>query len=119
MKDIFANLIINALEAMPQGGEITLETGVEKDTTGVLSIFISVKDTGPGIPEETKDRLFEPFFTTKEYGQGLGLFLTRYVLFQYDGKIEVESKPGQGGACFTIRLPVAEAHKGSPTPPLA
>ncbi len=95
------NLIMNAAQAMPEGGTIEITTGMDDN-----NIFISVKDTGMGIKKENLDRIFEPFFTTKEKGEGtgLGLSLCRKLIEANKGRIEVESEEGQGST-FRILIP--------------
>jgi len=95
------NLIMNAAQAMPGGGTIEITTGMDDN-----NIFISVKDTGVGIKKENMDRIFEPFFTTKEKGEGtgLGLSLCKKLIEANKGRIEVESKEGQG-SIFRILIP--------------
>lgn len=102
LKLVFINILKNACDAMPKGGKITIFTTM---THGGVKIKIS--DTGPGIPEEIKDRIFEPFITTKEIGKGsgLGLAICYDIVQRYNGKIAVESKEGEG-AIFTIQLPI-------------
>jgi len=99
---VFMNIILNAADAMESGGELDIKAWQEGNY-----ICIAFKDTGPGIPEELKDRIFEPFFTTKEKGTGLGLAVSYSIIQSFGGKIEVESKP-QEGTTFTIRLPINE-----------
>ena len=103
LKQVFINLIMNALQAMEEGGTITLETLVADDGT----CEVRIRDTGHGIPENAIDRIFEPFFTTKGagVGTGLGLFVTRQIISVLGGRIEVESRVGQG-TCFFIRIPM-------------
>ncbi|HOJ72063.1 MAG TPA: ATP-binding protein [Syntrophorhabdaceae bacterium] len=95
------NLIMNAAQAMPGGGTIEITTGMDDN-----NIFISVKDTGVGIKKENMDRIFEPFFTTKEKGEGtgLGLSLCKKLIEANKGRIEVESKEGEG-SIFRILIP--------------
>jgi signal transduction histidine kinase len=100
MKRVFTNLITNALEAMPHGGEIRI--GAQKQNNCVL---IKVEDTGPGIPRGIRDRLFEPFVTAgKDHGLGLGLALSRQTLLDHGGDLWTE--PARG-ARFVMCLPVS------------
>ena len=95
------NLALNALEAMPTGGTLTVSAQAEG---GALALRLD--DTGPGIPLGLRERIFEPFFTTKAQGSGLGLPLVHAVVAQHDGSLTVEDSPA-GGARFTLRLPLA------------
>jgi PAS domain S-box-containing protein len=101
------NLVVNARDAMPGGGEIVISTSRRLAPEGFVSI--SIKDTGEGIPPQIRDLIFDPFFTTKETGQGTGLGLaTVYgIVQQSGGRLEVESSPGEG-ATFTVFLPRAD-----------
>ena len=101
IRQVFVNLIVNAIQAVGDQGTITLETGT--DETGV---FARVEDDGPGISERTRDRLFDPFFTTKPVGEGtgLGLSVSYEIVRKHGGEINVVSEPGKG-ACFEVRLP--------------
>lgn len=101
MKQITLNLLYNALEAMPEGGELLVRT-----TTGPGEVTLEVKDSGGGIPVEVLDQIFDPFFTTKEQGTGLGLTLVNKIVKSYGGRIEVQNRPGHG-ASFLVRLPRA------------
>lgn len=94
------NILINALQAMPAGGTLQVDAGVSEDW-----LTVTVKDTGPGIPDTVKDRIFNPFFTTKDDGSGLGLAIAHKIVEGHHGVIEVDSIPGMGTA-FTIRLPL-------------
>ena len=99
--EIVLNLLFNAVDAMPHGGKITIQSRVE-DTAVVLS----VADTGVGMAEEVRSRVFEPFFTTKrDVGSGLGLSTVYGAVTRWGGDIEVDSSPGEG-ATFTLRLPL-------------
>ena len=114
LEQIVMNLVINARDAMPGGGPITIRTGVV-EAAGDLPRFatISVVDTGVGIDPETRHRIFEPFFTTKESGKGtgLGLAMVQAAVEQAGGSITVESSPGRGST-FTVHLPVHELGAG-------
>ncbi|HEU4953993.1 MAG TPA: ATP-binding protein, partial [Gemmatimonadales bacterium] len=101
-------LLLNAADAMEQGGTLTIRTGRVPGRAG--EIFLEVADTGPGIPREDQARIFEPFFTTKPPGRGtgLGLSICYAIVEAHQGRIEVESAPGRG-ARFRVHLPVAAA----------
>jgi len=102
LQQAFINLIINALEAMKEGGVLRIETSfIPSDKI----IEIKFTDTGVGIPEENIPRIFEPFFTTKEKGTGLGLSVVYGIITRHKGEIKVSSVLGVG-TTFTIRLPV-------------
>lgn len=102
MQQVIFNLVNNACQAMREKGEITVHTRKTSDWA-----FLEVKDTGPGIADEVKDRIFEPFFTTKEEGEGtgLGLSLSRDFVRQFGGDLEFESWIG-AGSLFRVRLPL-------------
>lgn len=104
MHNIAVNLILNAVDALPEGGTITLRTAATAQ--GAL---LAVEDDGIGMDEETRSRVFEPFFTTKDdVGPGLGLSTANNAVTYWGGQIEVESTPG-GGSTFTVQLPAAVA----------
>ncbi len=105
LRQVFMNLLLNAVQAMPEGGKIVVSTGYDKD--GGL-IKASFADTGTGIPQEDQEKVFEPFFTTKRPGEGtgLGLAICARLLEEHGGTVEVQSEPGKGSV-FTVTLPVA------------
>jgi len=116
MEQVFMNIIMNALEAMPKGGTLSLETKnvlLDESTVKPFEINpgpyvkISVTDTGIGMDQKTRDRIFEPFFTTKEMGQGAGLGMASVygIIRGHGGMITVQSEPGHGSA-ITICLPI-------------
>ena len=101
LHDIVTNLLLNAVDAMPDGGTITIRTQVVDE--GVQLVF---SDTGTGMDEDTRSRVFEPFFTTKmDVGSGLGLSTVHGTVTRWGGRIDVESAPGEG-TTFTLVLPV-------------
>ncbi len=100
LKQVLLNLVINAIQAMPGGGEI--EVGVDQHDGEVI---ISVKDQGSGIAEDQVDRIFDPFFTTKEAGTGLGLSVAHQVITQQGGRIQAKRNPDRG-MTFSISLPL-------------
>ncbi|MGC9520435.1 MAG: response regulator [Anaerolineae bacterium] len=101
LTQVFLNLVINAIEAMPDGGTLWVGTAYHAQTQEVVTAF---RDSGPGIPAEIRSHLFEPFHTSKPTGTGLGLAISYGIVERHNGLIEVESPPG-GGATFIIRLP--------------
>jgi signal transduction histidine kinase len=100
---VFSNLILNAIQAMPDGGELTVKTVA----TNPERVSIAIADTGSGIPHENLSKLFEPLFTTKSKGIGLGLAISKKLMEEHKGTIEVQSEEGQG-TTFTVHLPVQE-----------
>ena len=100
IEEIFFNLIVNACQAMKNGGEI--EISAERQNG---HINVSVKDTGPGIPSDELPKIFEPFYTTKESGTGLGLYITKQLVERNHGRISLESKLNEG-TCFLLSFPV-------------
>ncbi|HEX8899420.1 MAG TPA: hybrid sensor histidine kinase/response regulator, partial [Chthoniobacterales bacterium] len=103
LREVLTNLIFNAVDAMPQGGRISLETSIERNNA-----VIRVRDNGTGMTESVRQRCLEPFFSTKgERGTGLGLSMVYGIVERHGGKLEIESAPGEG-TTFIIRLPVAE-----------
>ncbi len=99
---VVLNLATNALQAMPDGGRLVCSTRMLPDRW----IELAIADTGPGVPEDARDRIFEPFFTTRADGTGLGLALCREVARQLGGDVILDPKPG-GGATFRLTLPTA------------
>jgi two-component system sensor histidine kinase AtoS len=102
MKQAILNLLFNAIQAMPAGGQLTLKA---KNSEDGQWIHLSIQDSGIGIPGEDLNKLFDPFFSTKEGGIGLGLSIVHRIIDQHHGKIEVESAPGKG-TLFTVWLPI-------------
>jgi signal transduction histidine kinase len=96
-----SNLVLNAIEAMPDGGTMTLRTRQQ-----ARSAFIEVADTGKGIAPEDCTRLFTPYYTSKPHGTGLGLAIVQSIVSDHGGKISVSSEPGCG-TTFIIELPVS------------
>ena len=111
---VLTNLLVNGIQAMPNGGEVRVEVGRESvDDAPELAAFVRVIDAGVGIAEADLPRIFEPFYTTKDVGQGtgLGLAVAHGIVEEHGGRIEVESVLAEG-ARFTVRLPLAEAAEG-------
>ncbi|WP_293445243.1 ATP-binding protein [Persephonella sp.] len=102
LQQIFINILINAAEAMNHKGKIEIKLSKNEQYA-----VVSIKDTGPGIPEDLIEEIFDPFFTTKEKGTGLGLSVVNRIVKDHSGKIEVISKEGEGTE-FIIKLPLSE-----------
>ncbi len=128
MEQVVMNLAVNARDAMPQGGTLTIETARtvwENSCPHCLAevrpgpyVRISVRDTGTGMNDEVRQHLFEPFFTTKTlgHGTGLGLATVHGIVLQSGGHIDVETRSGEG-TCFHVYLPAMEATPAPATPP--
>jgi len=122
LRQVFLNLGLNALQAMPQGGKLTISSDVRRGARrGEPASFLEVRfrDTGVGIPPGDLKNLFIPFYTTKEKGTGLGLPISQRIIENHGGTIEVRSQPGKG-ATFTVLLPIeadafAEMRRSSQT----
>ncbi len=102
IQQVLVNLVKNAMHAMTRGGILTLQTG-----EGTDGVWASVADTGGGIPQEQINRIFEPFYTTKKQGTGLGLMIVQRIVRAHGGRIDLESRVGQG-TTFRIWLPLHE-----------
>jgi len=101
ISQVIMNLVINAIEAMTHGGKLRVSTARRGDPPALL---LEVRDTGPGILEEDRDRIFDPFFTRKPEGTGLGLSISRQILEKHGAEIEMESTPGEG-TLFRVIFP--------------
>jgi len=105
---VILNLVMNAAESMPNGGEVVVRTSLDPSQNDVL---LQVEDSGTGIPAELLPRIFDPFFTTKEAGKGVGLGLSVVygIVDAHKGTLDVSSKVDEG-TTFTVRLPLAGPH---------
>ena len=118
LEQAFANLISNALDAMPEGGTLWLRVRPAQLASSLPgqsphpAVRVEVEDTGVGIPTHALQRVFEPFFTTRQEGTGLGLAIAQRVVRDHQGKIEVQSEEGEG-TLFTVTLPLAEGKPSS------
>jgi len=101
LKEAFINILKNSIEAMPDGGSIKVEISIEGEEVKIKFI-----DTGPGIPENLRDKVFEPFFTTKHSGTGLGLSITYRIIELHGGNINIEGPPSRRGTSVVITLPL-------------
>ena len=102
IQQVLVNLLKNAMQAMTRGGALTLQTGEGSD-----GVWVSVGDTGGGIPEEQINRIFEPFYTTKKKGTGLGLMIVQRIVRDHGGRIELDSRVGHGST-FRVWFPLNE-----------
>ena len=101
LRQVFLNLVTNAIQAVPRGGHVSLRLGGDDQVA-----TFAVEDDGPGIPEENVERVFEPFFTSKPEGQGtgLGLAVSRGIVERLGGRIEIDNHPGVG-CTFRVVIP--------------
>ncbi len=115
LEQVFLNLFLNALDAMPEGGRLKVWAAPTAWPDGAPGLAITVEDTGTGIPATVRDRIFEPFFTTKQEGRGtgLGLSICLGLVRSHGGEIVVESEPGRGSR-FAVKLPVGAAVRKEP-----
>jgi signal transduction histidine kinase len=104
IRQVLLNLIANAADATPEGGEVRISETCERGPDGVEEVVLRVSDTGPGVPEAIREHLFEPFVTTKPRGTGLGLCVAAGIVSRHGGRLELETKEAPG-AVFALRLP--------------
>jgi signal transduction histidine kinase len=103
----FVNIFANAVQAMPEGGLLTVHTAMSNGRNGAPLVEVQVQDSGCGIPKEALNKIFNPFYTTRENGTGLGLAIVRTIVDNHSGEIEVISEKGRG-AIIIIRLPLTQ-----------
>jgi two-component system NtrC family sensor kinase len=116
LQQVFLNLFLNAIQAMPGGGVLGLSAAVKTVTKQGLGerqcVEVCVEDTGIGMEKEVLENIFNPFFTTKDKGTGLGLMVTEGIIRNHEGWIEVKSEKGKG-SLFKVYLPPMEGGSGS------
>jgi signal transduction histidine kinase len=103
LKQAALNIVVNALEAMPKGGELRFESSIEGE-----EVEIRITDSGSGIPPEKREKIFQLYYTTKRKGSGIGLAMTFRIVQLHNGKIEFVSEPGKG-TTFLLRFPLASS----------
>ena len=119
LKQVFLNLLLNALQAMPDGG--TLTVSIRRVRSGLTHqgppwALVTIVDTGVGIPPDQLDKIFDPFFTTKREGTGLGLSVSYWIVQRHDGELDLASEPGKGTVA-SVRLPLAPGLNSSVADP--
>ncbi|HEX9291675.1 MAG TPA: ATP-binding protein, partial [Anaeromyxobacteraceae bacterium] len=102
LRQAIVNVVVNAVQAMPEGGTLTVRARVDGDAA-----VVELSDTGCGIPDEVRHRIFEPFFTTRPTGTGLGLAIVKRIVDGHHGRVEVRARPGGSGTTFALHLPRA------------
>jgi signal transduction histidine kinase len=113
LKQVFLNLCLNSVDAMGDGGTLTVTVGSQGKHVGLSSeLVIEIADSGPGIPAEHLATIFDPFFTLKEQGTGLGLAICRGIMDHHRGSIAAANSGEGPGAVFTVKLPVAQGVGG-------
>ncbi len=113
LRQVFWNLLINACQAMPDGGSISVFSGQYSGGGNGAVCEIVFADTGTGIAREHLDKIFDPFFTTKTRGTGLGLAIVYRIIEDHQGTIAVDSEPGKGTR-FIVRLPLVDEESAAP-----
>jgi two-component system sensor histidine kinase HydH len=101
---VFLNLFVNAVQAMPDGGTLSVNSSLEASEGNKKNVVIRIKDTGVGISKDKLGMIFTPFYTNKNRGTGLGLAIVKNIIEEHNGTIDVESTTGEG-ATFIITLP--------------
>ena len=101
VRDALSNLVLNALQAIPEGGTVSITAGEESH-----EVIILVQDSGPGIAKAVAERIWEPFFTTKQRGTGLGLAIVRKRMEEIGGSAQILEANNGGGARFELRVPL-------------
>jgi signal transduction histidine kinase len=114
LKEVLVNLMVNACEAMVDGGKIKISEEIRTGEDTAPLIVIRVSDNGPGVPQSIQAKLFQPFFSTKEEGTGLGLSIATRIVEEHGGWLDLKSKEGQG-ATFIIILPIREDETWQPS----
>jgi signal transduction histidine kinase len=110
-QQVFLNLCLNALQAMPEGGEIRVATAVRRYRTRRSMVDVSISDTGVGIPKDLMEKVFDPFFTTRSLGTGLGLSISVQIMREVGGVITARNNPS-GGATLRVSFPMPSENRG-------
>jgi len=116
MRQLFSNLLANAIDAVPKGGQLILRISPANWNTGQKGVRVTIADNGCGVGQQQMAKIFDPFFTTKEeFGVGLGLWLVHSIVIKHGGSIRVRSsvQPGRSGTAISVFLPQATAESKS------
>jgi PAS domain S-box-containing protein len=113
-QQVFLNLCLNAIQAMPEGGELHVATAVRRYRTKRSMVDVSFRDTGNGIAKDLMDKIFDPFFTTRSTGTGLGLSISVQIVREVGGTITAKNNPSGGGATFRVSFPIPAEPPGKP-----
>ena len=113
LRQVFINLLNNAVDALPNGGRIDLTAALENDGAGRPMIVVRVRDNGPGIPAAIRDRVFDPFISTKQDGAGLGLWIAQRIVGELKGRLEIEAST-ERGTVFAVWLPADQEKINEP-----
>jgi len=107
IKQVFLNILLNAIEATDEGGQVSVEIRTFSRKSGEKFLQVEIRDTGCGISEDHLEDVFTPFFTTKDKGSGLGLSISHQIIQEHRGTISVESRTGQGSS-FVVNFPISQ-----------
>jgi signal transduction histidine kinase len=110
LQQVIMNVVVNGLQAMPEGGELSVSTFLTGEDAPAKRVVIRIADTGTGIPSEEVQNIFKPYYTSKQSGTGLGLAISYGIVKEHGGEIKVRSAEGQG-TTFDIYLPISEEEK--------
>ena len=106
VRQVLINLINNAIDVLPQGGTIQVAVSVEPESRGRAMAVVRIRDNGPGITDDIRERIFDPFFSTKQGGAGLGLWIAQRIMTEHGGRVECAKSASQG-AVFAVWIPNA------------
>jgi signal transduction histidine kinase len=115
LKQLLLNVLLNAIEAMPKGGELTIRIARRQSLEGHM-LALEIKDTGPGIPDHLLEQIFDPFVTTKPQGSGLGLSICQGIIEAHRGTIVARNNTGGSGATIIIGLPITQSTPAAMSP---
>ena len=115
LKEVLVNLMVNACDAMPSGGRLTIHEETVRDSALGAAVRVRLADTGPGIPAHQREEVFKPFFSTKENGTGLGLPIASRIIEEHGGRLELDPTASMGAA-FVMALPAGDRERAANHP---